>query len=101
MATNSSENTPFESDGYSEQDVEKSFEESTENFEIPDESDTDDEHKILNEAFEENDIEFEKDQLKEYQANEQEMIDQNGHNKRSLLFLKRKWTIPEILTTFL
>ena len=91
MASNSSEHLEYE-----RHSDDKTLEES----EISDGSDTDDEHKILDEAFDESDGEFHKDQLREYQANQEELMDHRGHDKRTeLAFLKRKWTIPELLTT--
>ena len=53
-------------------------------------SDPEDEHEVLDKSVE-------TDQLKECEK-QKKLVNLRG-KKRGLAFLKRKWTIPEILTT--
>ena len=94
MAFSSCGNISFENKTDSDIDFNRSLEESTRGNQSLNCSDTDDECKALDRSFCESD-----DTVFQYEPNEGSVHPKKQGKQRGLAFLRRKWTVPEILTT--
>ena len=94
MAFSSCGNISLENKTLSDVDLNRSLEESTRSSQNMNCSDTDDEHKVVDKSFcESEDTNF------HYEANGELVTPKKQGKSRGLAFLKRKWTVPEVLTT--
>ena len=94
MAFSSCGNIPLGNKTDSDIYFNRSLKESTRGSQPLNYSNTEDEHKVLNKSFCESD-----NTVFQCEPNEGSVHPKKQGKKRGLAFLRRKWTVPEILTT--